>query len=542
MDEQAYMREYEVTRQNAKAAEEAQKAFPSETGEISKINVNILKYILGKEAPPEKTVRPESGHTSQVEPADGEDSAPSAGNSIPSVSDDYASRPGVQPSVKNAPMADLDAQDLPSPMGRTEQSDGDPVVIRHADSAMVLEEVKPAKAVGDRTVVQRNVLPWAEIAGALMACQRMAPSSNSASGGTSGTGDDPRRQMPRQSRPSVPSEGKEGLAASQGGKSKIFRFHPDLARLESELKESNERPSAGSVPPKARPAVSTILLAVERAGSYSRVVNNHFKRAQWRVQVGEGVDKSLQIVSPEKISLVIVDSKIKGFFELLQELKVNKSTNHIPIIAVSRADLKLSTQQELQVLPDEELVEPFEMGSLLRYADWELARAAKSGVIFDQRVHLTLPTRLEKLEDAKRVMERLLRQSGMEKDDQTTLLAAIREAMTNAARHGNKNRPATAIEVLYLLDRGKVTIAVKDEGDGFDIRRYCDRNGAVRRVDLLKERLQDEDISELGITLLAQSADIVHYNEAGNMVTLIKYLKGRKGNIAPRRPARTPLA
>jgi len=225
---------------------------------------------------------------------------------------------------------------------------------------------------------------------------------------------------------------------------------------------------------------------------------------------------------------VIADTKTKGFFELVQALKVNKSTNHIPIIAVSRDDLDFSSQRELRVFPDEELVEPFEMGTLLKNADWELARAAKTGVVFDQRVHMTLPTRLEELEDAKNVMERLLRQSGMDRESQVAFLAAFREALANAARHGNRNRPATAIEVLYLLDREKVTIAVKDEGEGFDLEPHCDQEGVVKRADILRARVEAEDIGQLGIPLLAHSADQVQYNETGNMVTLTKRLRPRE--------------
>ena len=515
MEEQSPVRAREADQQEAKARAEAEKQ-SVKPGEISRINVNILKYILEEESAEGGTVR-----TDRAAPraAAARRATPAGEFPDPLQRSDEPRTPGVP--NRNG--------DEPTP-----RTAGEPLVVEGAGSNFILEEVKPEKSVGEQTFCQRNALPWAAIAGALKASKNLDQSSKRKKGAPDrdapDVGTDPSRA------PATPAavEGRDGIAASQGGKSKVFRFHPDLAQLEAALRDSSELPSVGTdLPAKARPVVSTILLAVERLGSYSRVMSHHFERAQWRVELGEGVDKSLQIASPEKISLVIADTKIKGFFELVETLKVNQSTNHIPVIAVSSGDLDFSSQQELRVLPDEELVEPFEMGTLLRNADWELARAAKTGVIFDQRVHLTLPTRLEKLEDAKNVMERLLRQSGMDREGQFAFLAAFREALANAARHGNGNRPATTIEVLYLLDREKATIAVKDEGAGFDLEPYCDRNGVVKRVELLKERLQAEDLGELGIMLLAQSADRVQYNETGNMVTLAKRLKPREEDEAP---------
>jgi len=512
MEEQGHVRAQEADQQEAKARAEAEKQ-SVKPGEISRINVNILKYILEEEnaeaAADRAALRPAAARR-------------------PTPADEFPdpARPRGEPRILGTPNRNADR---PSPSS----ADG-PLVVEGAGRNFVLEEVKPAKSVGEQTFCQRNALPWAAIAGALRASKNLDQSSSREEKEPAGEEQDAGTDSSQAPATPAAVEGQAGIAASQGGKSKVFRFHPDLAQLEEALRDSSELPSVGTgLPPKARPAVSTILLAVERLGSYSRVMSHHFERAQWRVELGEGVDKSLQVASPEKISLVIADTKIKGFFELIETLKVNQSTNHIPVIAVSSGDLDFSSQQELRVLPDEELVEPFEMGTLLRNADWELARAAKTGVIFDQRVHLTLPTRLEKLEDAKNVMERLLRQSGMDREDQFAFLAAFREALANAARHGNGNRPATTIEALYLLDREKATIAVKDEGVGFDLEPYCDRNGVVKRVELLKERLQAEDLGELGIMLLAQSADRVQYNETGNMVTLAKRLKPREEDEAP---------
>ena len=509
-------------REPAPEKQEGPPAVPAD--EISKINVNILKYIL-ENGPQADTGTPGAGVPET--PADAAENLLS--ENAPGADDEGASlEPGELPPLAPRPTplpipseeADLGALDA---FGSLE-----PEKTETEAPQAVTEEPKPVKPAGERTVVNKNIMPW----------QKLAEELGLGNGGVElSPGIEEIAPDPDAPATPAPTGLSDGLSASQGGKSKIFRFHPDLAELEKELAETGTHASAPPAPPKAQPKVSTILLAVEKVGSYSRVINYHFKRANWSVQVGEGVNKSLQIASPERISLVIADTTIKGFFELLFELKVNKSTNHIPIIAVSPDNMNPGKHTQLRVLPDEELVEPFEMGSLLRHSDWELARAFRTGVVFDQRVHMVLPTRLDILDEAKKAMSRLLFQSGLDKDQQTSLVAGFYEALGNASRHGNRNRPATSVEVLYLLDREKVSIAVKDEGDGFDTGPYCSKQGVVDREKVLEERLREQDTGSMGIPLLAQCADKVQYNEAGNMVTLTKYLG--TGSDAPSSDAST---
>ncbi|MDA0838525.1 MAG: ATP-binding protein [Planctomycetota bacterium] len=388
--------------------------------------------------------------------------------------------------------------------------------------AETVESVLRTKKIGDQTFVNKIKLDGENLIDALKALEQAAKLANETENienvepvrvpATAGIQD------------LAQAEDLTGKAASQGGKSRVFRFNPELADLEEQMVKSE---STRSSLHKARPKQSSIMFSVERKGSFSRVVSYHFKRAGWKLQIGEGADKTLQLVSPDRLSLLLADTTIKGFFELLMELKINKSTNHIPIIAVSPAEMEMEDQHDLMVLPDEELVEPFEIGTLLKQADWELARATKAGISFDQRVHMILPTRLDKLDQAKAVMERLLLQSGLDKKSQISLIAGFYEALGNAARHGNKNRPATWIEILYLLDAEKITIAIKDEGDGFDITPFCSHHGTVDKVHILKERLEREDIGTMGVPMLSQVADLVQFNASGNMVTLTKYLNGK---------------
>ncbi len=48
------------------------------------------------------------------------------------------------------------------------------------------------------------------------------------------------------------------------------------------------------------------------------------------------------------------------------------------------------------------------------------------------------------------------------------MVTALREALANAVRHGNRQDPDRNVRVAYVVENSTVTITVEDEGEGFD--------------------------------------------------------------------------
>ncbi len=88
----------------------------------------------------------------------------------------------------------------------------------------------------------------------------------------------------------------------------------------------------------------------------------------------------------------------------------------------------------------------------------------------DTRLHanLVLASRFENIEVAERALVNLCQRAGYAGDEEYWLVTALREAVANAVRHGNRKDPGRVVRVAYTIENSTVTIRVEDEGDGFD--------------------------------------------------------------------------
>jgi len=270
--------------------------------------------------------------------------------------------------------------------------------------------------------------------------------------------------------------------------------------------------------------LASIILVVPRNDPFARVVDFHFSRVGWRVLVFNNVDECLKILREGHTHLCIVDYSLEDAPRLLRKVKCNIQTSMIPFIVLFPRGKDPERASELRVCGDEHIVEPFEVYTLLAVAEAELARVSEEEVIFRQQVCLQFPTEEHYIEEAARIVADMLVQSGMEGERQVAVNAAFREAVLNAAQHGNRYDRNRQIRVLYLLDKEKVVIVVTDEGPGFDYHFYMNRGAARDAVSAARERYAQGRLGGLGIMLMLRCTDKLEYNEKGNSVMLYKYL------------------
>jgi serine/threonine-protein kinase RsbW len=81
---------------------------------------------------------------------------------------------------------------------------------------------------------------------------------------------------------------------------------------------------------------------------------------------------------------------------------------------------------------------------------------------------LWLASRYENIELAQAALDHVCRHRGVPSEDGHWIGIALREAVANAIKHGNRQDPGKRVLVSFLGENGELRIVVGDEGLGFD--------------------------------------------------------------------------
>jgi len=106
----------------------------------------------------------------------------------------------------------------------------------------------------------------------------------------------------------------------------------------------------------------------------------------------------------------------------------------------------------------------------------------------------------------------LLRKCGCVSQGESDVEIALREALANAIIHGNHENPRSHVYVRFRCKSHEVSIAVKDEGRGFDLNKMPDPT-APENIGSVRGR---------GIYLMKALMDEVRFEESGVVVHMRK--------------------
>jgi anti-sigma regulatory factor (Ser/Thr protein kinase) len=196
--------------------------------------------------------------------------------------------------------------------------------------------------------------------------------------------------------------------------------------------------------------------------------------------------------------------------------------------------------QDVIIVGDNNIFEPFEVRKLLDLIDDEVVRVSEEELIFRQQMQMYLPTEEKFIDKAIDKVNKMMVSANLTEERQNEMYVAFREAVLNAAQHGNKYAPEKRIEIQYLLDHEKLTLVVKDQGEGFDYNLYVKTGSADDPVTAARRRHMQGRMGGLGIMLMLRSVDKLEYYGIGNQVSLTKYI--RKGaQVAKPQSLESPL-
>jgi serine/threonine-protein kinase RsbW len=130
---------------------------------------------------------------------------------------------------------------------------------------------------------------------------------------------------------------------------------------------------------------------------------------------------------------------------------------------------------------------------------------------------LELPSDLRLIEAAVAYLENRCRDFHFEGPRLTlNLRVGMAEALANAMIYGNGQDPAKRVRVEVIIDSARVSVQVRDEGQGFDPHVVPDPTLPEHR----------EQAGGRGIFLLHKLMDEVEFNDCGNAVRLVLNREG----------------
>lgn len=143
-------------------------------------------------------------------------------------------------------------------------------------------------------------------------------------------------------------------------------------------------------------------------------------------------------------------------------------------------------------------------------------------LIEQELMALIFPTSHEYVEQAVELGEHLLDKTPFNESDKAGLVMAFREAIGNAARHGNKDDYNKTIKVIYENNAEKFLLSVEDEGEGFDFMDTLKKTDEGDAVSAARERYKSGGIGGLGLRVMLKCVDQLKYYNKGSRLVLVK--------------------
>ena len=138
-------------------------------------------------------------------------------------------------------------------------------------------------------------------------------------------------------------------------------------------------------------------------------------------------------------------------------------------------------------------------------------------------VRLISPTEEKCLEILNQTGEAYVRsRKGFSSYDVELLVAAMREAVGNAERHGNKSDPSKNVTLTFRDSSKEIRIIAQDEGPGFDFAKALRESRRGSAVEAARRNADEGKAGGLGIRLLLSAADHVNYLHNGSCVEIVK--------------------
>jgi DNA-binding response OmpR family regulator len=279
-------------------------------------------------------------------------------------------------------------------------------------------------------------------------------------------------------------------------------------------------------------AVTSTILIVDDDPDIHELLTAALTRETYFVDHAYDGLQALRMLESKPVDLVITDIRMPQMdgLELLKRIRqVGPGTKVLVMTAGSTPATVISSLRDHAYAY---FGKPFSLDAVADMVGRALCTSASQGdieVVSAIAQWISLQLRC-KLEIADRIIPFLQQMeadlSSQEREDVGT---AFRELLMNAIEHGGRSDPNMSVRVDYVRTSKSIIYKIWDPGQGFsfdNLRHAAISNGPDAPFEHLEERERlGLRAGGFGILMTRQLADEVIYNQTGNEVLLIKYLK-----------------
>ena len=133
----------------------------------------------------------------------------------------------------------------------------------------------------------------------------------------------------------------------------------------------------------------------------------------------------------------------------------------------------------------------------------------------EETTELILPSRIEAINDAASAAAQFVERAGIDVDARFGIDLAVREAVTNAVLHGNRQDEAKQVKVRFKSSQHAIEITVRDQGEGFDPGRVPDPTDP-------QNLLKANGRGMLFMRTFMDEVEWSHHPEGGTVVRMVK--------------------
>lgn len=225
-----------------------------------------------------------------------------------------------------------------------------------------------------------------------------------------------------------------------------------------------------------------------------------------------------------RVDLAILDGSLADAGGICSDLKLARGNGILSVIMIHLGERQGIGVDTCRISEDEYVSEPFEVRELVSLAECEFQRCRGESILFVQEANLEIATSDAGVEKSFGIIENMIQSAGLSSESRDGFFYAVREAIDNARRHGNRSDSEKIIELLYVLDKEKITVTVGDEGAGFDFASVLKVARESTPIEQARTQHSKGGYGGLGIGLMLRCCDKVDYISPGNVVKLTKYV------------------